>query len=151
MVLLHKILFAIKRSKDELEHPKASQSILNNPKYGCFNSNFNRCKPMRFLQHKIIFAIKWLKVELEHPRASKNILKDPKFVCFNSNFNHCMAKRILLSKNNFPLFLLRKILFAIKQSKFELEHPNLESVRLLSGALGDSCSTFDCFMSKYIL
>jgi len=54
-------------------------------------------------------------------------------------------------KNNLSLFLLRKILFAIKQSKFELEHPNLGSVRLLSGALGDSCSTFDCFMSKYIL
>ena len=34
-------------------------------------------------------------------------------------------------KYNESWFLLNKIIFAIKQSKVELEHPNLGSVRML--------------------
>ena len=45
-----------------------------------------------------------------------------------------MAKWILWSKNLCNVVLLHKILFAIKQSKVELEHPNW-AVRILKGAL----------------
>ena len=50
--LLHKIIFAIKWLNVDLEHPRASESILTDPKFVCFNSNFDRFMAKIILRSK---------------------------------------------------------------------------------------------------
>ena len=107
--LLHKIIFAIKWLKVELEHPRASKNILTNPKFVCFNSNFdcfmakiilpNKNNDKLFLLHKILFAIQWLKFEFKHTNSGSFRMFLDALGCSSSTFNHLIAKIILCSKN----------------------------------------------------